>query len=127
MIKRGLRVGVVRLASVANEIAAALGVDPAPEVVISRRIKITFRSIGASRWPEQQQVDYALQIAAVARRILTGDNRRRVRRRVAESAIVVAFEDATVRRGCSIVGRWEIVSPVTASLSPRQSPNLLET
>ena len=116
MIRKRLRVGVVRYASVAQEIAAALGVDPAPDVVIARRINITFRSIGASRWPEQQQVDYALQIAAVARRILTDDNRRRVRRRVAESAIVVAFEDATIRRGCSITHRWEIVVPVTASL-----------
>lgn len=118
MIRKGLRVGVVRLASVANEIAAALGVDPAPDVVISRRINITFRSIGASRWPEQQQVDYALQVAQVARRILTGDNRRRVRRRVAESAIVVAFEDATIKRGCSIVGRWEAVIPVSGTVSP---------
>lgn len=115
MIRKRLRVGVVRYASVANQIAAALGVDPAPEVVIGRRINITFRSIGASRWPEQQQVDYALQVAAVARQILTGDNRRRLRRRVEESAIVVAFEDVTLRRGCSITARWESVIPVSAS------------
>ena len=114
---RRLRVGVVRYASVANQIAAALGVDRAPEVVVGARIKIIFRSLGASRWPEAQQLDYALQAAEAARRIITADARRMVRRRAAGSAIVVAFEDATLRRGCSIVARWECVVPATG-ISP---------
>jgi cysteine synthase len=108
-----LRVGVSRYLSVANRIAASLGVDPAPEVAVGGRVRIIFRSIGASRWPEAQQVDYALQVASVARQAMAADTRRLIRRRALGSAIVVVFEDATLRRGCSIVAKWECV--VTAS------------
>ena len=112
MLRKRLRVGVVRYASVANEIAAALGVQPPPEVVVGRRIRIVFRSIGAARWPEDRQVDYALHVAEIARGILAEDARRHIRRRIGGSAIVIVFEDATLRRGCSIVSRWEAVVPV---------------
>ena len=109
-----LRIGVTRYSSVANQIAGVLGVDPAPEVVLGRRITVTFRSIGASRWNEPQQLDYALQVAAVARQVLAGESRRTVRKRANSSAIVVIFEDATLRRGCSVTARWECVIPVTS-------------
>jgi hypothetical protein len=108
-----LRVGVIRYASVANQIAASLGVDPSPEVTLGARIKILFRSIGASRWPESQQVEFALQVADVARRVLSTDARRGVRKRASSSAIVVSFEDATLLRGCAVVSRWEAVVPAT--------------
>ena len=110
-----LRVGIVRYNSVANRIAAALGVDPAPEVVVGARLKIIFRSIGASRWPEDKQVEYALQVAEAARRAMAADSRRLIRRRAATRAIVVIFEDATLRRGCSVTARWEAVIPVSGS------------
>ena len=110
-----LRVGIARYLSVANRIAASLAVDQAPEVVVGARTRIVFRSIGASRWPESQQVDYALQVASVARQAMAADTRRTVRKRAESSAIVVVFEDATLRRGCSIVARWECVVPVSGS------------
>jgi hypothetical protein len=106
-----LRIGIVRYASIGNRIAAALGVDPAPEVVVGARIRIIFRSIGASRWPEAQQVDYALQVAEVARRSLSTDSRRLARRRAGTRAVVVIFEDVSLRRGCSLTSRWECVVP----------------
>ena len=117
MLRKRLRVGVVRYASVANQIAAVLGVDPAPGVTLGRRIKIIFRSIGASRWPEERQVEYALHVAAIAREVLADESRRRVRRRATDSAVVVIFEDATLRRGCSITARWEAVVPASGVVS----------
>jgi len=114
---RHLRVGIVRYLSVANRIAAALAIDRAPEVIIGPRTRIIFRSLGATRWSEQQQVDYALEVADVARRAIAADSRRAVRKRADSSAIVVMFEDATLKRGCSIVARWECVVPAPAGPS----------
>ena len=110
-----LRIGIVRYASVANNIAAALAVDRAPEVLIGARTKIIFRSLGAARWSEEQQISYALQVAAVARRAIAADSRRSVYKRAENSAMVVIFEDATLKRGCSIVSRWECVVPAASS------------
>jgi hypothetical protein len=39
-------------------------------------IKLTFRRLGASRWPEAQQIEYALRVAAIARTVLSADSRR---------------------------------------------------
>jgi hypothetical protein len=116
-----LRIGVVRYASAGNRIAAALGVEPPPEVVVGARVKITFRSIGASRWAEDRQVDFALQIADVARRAMEVDSRRVIRKRARARAIVIIFEDATLRRGCSLVSRWECVVPASGDRSTTQS------
>ncbi len=110
-----LRVGVVRYASVANQIASVLGVQPAPEVILGARTRVIFRSIGASRWPEPQQVDYALEVAGIARHAMAADNRRAVRKRADTSAIVVILEDATLRRGCSITARCECIVPASGA------------
>lgn len=110
-----LQIGVVRYASVAAAIAHALGVEPAPDCRIGHgRITLTFRRLGASRWSEAQQIDYALRAADVARRVLSADSRRAVRQRAAR-AIVVVYEDATLVRGCAVVARWECVVPTAAS------------
>ena len=107
-----LRVGVVRYASVGTAIGKALGIDPAPECRIGQgRITLTFRSIGATRWPETKQIEVALQIAAVARLVLSEDSRRTVRQRANDRAIVVAYEDAVLVRGCSVVAQWNCVVP----------------
>jgi hypothetical protein len=98
---------------VATEIASALGVEPAPDCRIGQgRITITFRRLGASRWPENQQIEYALRVVAVARTVLANDSRRAVRDRVAR-AIVVVYEDATLLRGCEVLARCECVVPTT--------------
>ena len=110
-----LRIGVVRYTSVGNRIAAALGVQPAPEVTLGARIKIVFRSIGASRWTEDRQVDFALQTTEIARRAIDTDSRRAIRKRARTSAVVVIFEDATLRLGCSLVSRWECVVPASGT------------
>jgi hypothetical protein len=111
-----LRVGVIRYASVANEIGQALGLDPPPDCRIGRgRITITFRGIGASRWPETRQVDYALRVTSIARQLLGADTRRAVNRRAHDRAIVVVFEDSTLVRGCSVVARWECVVAAAGS------------
>jgi hypothetical protein len=109
-----LQVGVVRYASVAAEIGRALGVESAPDCRIGQgRITLTFRSRGASRWPEAQQVEHALRVAAVARTVFAADPRRAVRQR-ATRAIVVVYEDATLIRGCEVLARWECVVPAAA-------------
>jgi len=106
-----LRVGVVRYASAATAIGRALAIDPAPDCRIGQgRIKLTFRRLGASRWPEAQQIEYALKVAGIARTVLSADSRRAVRERVTR-AIVVVYEDATLLRGCAVVSRWECVVP----------------
>jgi hypothetical protein len=112
-----IRVGIIRYSSVADRIAAALSIDHPPEVRIGVRTRIVFRTLGATRWPEQQQVEYALQVADIARGAIAADSRRRVRRRTQSNAIVVVFEDATVKRGCSIVARWECVVPAPGAVS----------
>jgi hypothetical protein len=108
-----LRAGLVRYASVAAEIAAALGVRPAPDCRIGQgRITITFRRLGASRWSEDRQIEYALRVAALARRVFANDSRRAVRERM-NRAIVVVYEDATLVRGCEVLARCECVVPTS--------------
>src|SRR6476661_10524268 len=104
-----LRVGVVRYGAMAAAIAQALHIEPAPDCRIGHgRITLTFRRMGASRWPEEQQIEQALRVAQIARDMLASDSRRAVRER-ATRAIVVVYEDATLVRGCAVVARWECV------------------
>jgi len=106
-----LKAGVVRYASVATEIASALGFEPAPECRIGHgRVTITFRHLGASRWSESEQIEHALHVAAVVRTVLANDSRRSVRDRVAR-AVVVVYQDAALVRGCDVSARWECVVP----------------
>jgi hypothetical protein len=106
-----LRVGVVRYASVGNAIARALGVDPPPECRIGQgRISLIFRGLGASRWPEERQIEYALRVARTAREIISVDSRRTIRNRRSR-AIVVVYEDNTLVRGCAVTSKWECVVP----------------
>lgn len=110
-----LKAGIVRYGSVGAAIARALGSEPTPNFRIDAgRITLTFRGVGASRWPEAQQIEYALRTATVARRVLADDTRRAVRGR-ATRAIVVVYEDSTLVRGCAVVSRWECVVPITAA------------
>jgi hypothetical protein len=51
-----------------------------------------------------------LRVAAVARTVLAGDDRRQLRRG-ATRAIVVAFKDAAVVQGCEVTARWECTVP----------------
>jgi hypothetical protein len=112
---RRLQIGIVRYLSVARAIGNALGIEPAPYIRIGhRRITLTFRSIGASRWPENQQMELALRAAATARAVLA-QNPRRGLRDPTTRAIVVVYEDASVVRGCAVVARWECVVPATSS------------
>ena len=109
-----LQGGVIRYASAAAAIGRALGVDPKPDCQIGRgRITLTFRRIGASRWSEEQQIEYAFRAVVVARAVLADDHRRAVRRR-ATRAIVVVYEDVTLVRGCEVLARWECVVPTGA-------------
>lgn len=106
-----LHVGIARYGSVATAIARALGVEPAPDCRIGQhRITLTFRRLGAWRWSGEQQIEYALRVAAVARAVLADDHRRAVRKRV-NRAIVVIYEDTSLVRGCEVVSRWECVIP----------------
>jgi hypothetical protein len=108
-----LKVGIVRYASVGRAIAQALGVNPPPDCRNGRgRITFRFRQTGASRWPENDRIQYALQVATVARNLLGADTRRTVRKRV-NRAIVVVFEDSDLDRGCDISSRWECIIPST--------------
>lgn len=108
-----LRIGIVRYAAVAEAIAGELAVDAVPDCRIGQgRVYITFRSIGASRWPEERQVEHALKAAAIARAVFSADRRTVVRRRL-RRAIVVVYEDATLVRGCSVTARWECVIPAS--------------
>jgi hypothetical protein len=102
---------VITFRSVGTAIAHALAVQPPPECRIAHgRTTITFRRLGASRWSEEQQIDYAIRAAAVARAVFENDDRRQVRR-AATNATVVVFEDATILHGCAVVARWECVVP----------------
>ena len=110
-----LHLGVSRYASVAAAIARAFGVEPAPDCQVGHgRLTLTFRRLGASRWPEARQVEYALGVAATTRAVLAADPRRAVRER-AQRAVVVVYEDAALVRGCAVVARWECVVPVAAT------------
>ena len=70
----------------------------------------TFRRIGAARWPEVQQMEFALRAAAVARAVLADDERRQLRRG-ATRAITIAFKDSAVLEGCEVTARWECTVP----------------
>jgi hypothetical protein len=106
-----IRVGIVRYKSVGRAIAQALGVNPPPDCRIGRgRITFRFRQTGASRWPDEQRINYALHVAETARSLLGADTRRSVRRRV-NRAVVVVFEDSHLDRGCDIASRWECIVP----------------
>ena len=110
-----LQVGVVRYRSLASAIGQALGIEPAPDCRIGQgRITVTFRRIGASRWSEEEQIEFALEASTIARTIIAGDHRRAIRRR-ANRAIVIVYEDITLVRGCEVVGRWECVVPAAAT------------
>jgi hypothetical protein len=107
-----LQLGIVRYASVAGAIAQMLGIEPVPECRIGQgRITVTFRSLGASRWPEADQIEHALRVADVTRAVLAKDRRRAVNRRATDRAIVVVYEDATLVRGCSVIMQWKCVVP----------------
>jgi hypothetical protein len=110
-----LKFGVVRYASVTNAIAHELGIDPPPDCRIGDgRTTLRFRQLGASRWTEARQADFALKVATIARRVFASDSRRAVRQR-AGRAIVVVYEDAGLARGCSVVARWECVVTADAT------------
>ena len=106
-----IQVGVVRWHSVATAIAHALGVHPAPDCRIGHgRITLTFRRLGASQWSQEQQMEFALKVATIARNVIGDDPRRAVRRR-ATRAIVVVYEDTRLIGGCEVIGKWECVIP----------------
>ncbi len=108
-----LRVGVVRYPSVATAVENAIGGSPAPEFRIGQwRTTLTFHGIGASRWPEHRQVEFALHVAGIARDALAAQWRRAVRS-YAERAIEVVYEDAALVEGCAVTSRWECVVPAS--------------
>jgi hypothetical protein len=114
-----IQVGVVRYPKVGAAIARALGGSSEPECRIGHgRVTLTFRRLGATHWPEAQQLEYALRAASVARSILASDARSAVRRR-AGRAIDIVYEDATLVQGYPVAARWECVvpaaQPVTSS------------
>lgn len=97
--------------SVGDAIGRALRVDPPPDCRIAHgRTTLTFRRLGAARWPEAEQMQFALRAAAVARAVLAGDHRRQLKRG-ASRAIVIAFKDAAVVQGCEVTARWECIVP----------------
>lgn len=113
-----VRFGIVRFASVAAAIEQAIGGEPLPRCEIGHgRIRLTFRGRGASRWPEAQQVTFAFQVAALARDVMSADERERVHARVSR-AILVAYEDAAVLPDCTVRGRWECLVMPSASPPP---------
>ena len=106
-----LQVGVVRYASAADAVKRELGFEIAPEVHIGRgRVYVTFRNLGASRWPLESQAEHAFQVAAVTRSVFARDDRWRVRSR-SRRAIVVVYEDTSLVRGCETTSRWECIIP----------------
>ena len=109
------RLEIRRFRSVGSAIARALGFEPPPDCRIEHgRATLTFRRLGATRWPEAQQIDYAVRAVNVARAVLADDRRRQVRR-AAKWATVVVYEDATSVDGCAVVARWECVVPAESS------------
>jgi hypothetical protein len=114
----GIRLGTVRYRSVARAIAQtiaqALQISPPPDCRIGRgRITLRFRQIGASLWPEDERIEYALHVAESVRSVLGADSRRLVRRRV-NRVVVVIFEDLALDRGCDVASRWECIVPSKA-------------
>lgn len=103
-----------RFSALGEEIAAGLGVRPAPDVRIGRgRTTIRYWQLGASGWTEARRIDHAMETAAVVRSMLASSSRWAVRRR-SSRAIVVIYEDALLANGCDIDARWECVVPVAA-------------
>ncbi len=97
--------------SVGDAIARVLRVDPAPDChILHGRTVITFRRIGAARWPEAQQMEFALRVADVTRAVLADEKRRQLRKG-ATRAIVIAFKDSAVVQGCEVTARWECTVP----------------
>jgi hypothetical protein len=102
---------VFRFRSTAEAIARALRIEPPPECRIQNgRTYLTFRRLGAARWPEAQQLDLVRRAVAVTRAVLADDERRQLRKS-APKAIVVAFEDATLVDGWPVTTRWECTVP----------------
>src|SRR5690348_13796530 len=97
--------------SVGDAIGRALRVDPPPDCrILHGRTVLTFRRLGAARWPEAQQMEFALRAATAARAVLADDSRRQIRKGAAR-AIVVAFKDSAVVQGCEVTARWECTVP----------------
>ena len=97
--------------SVGEAIARALHVESVPECrVVHGRVTLSFRRLGAARWPEAQQIELALRVVEAARVVLAGDTRWQLRRG-ATRAIVVIYEDSSVVQGCAATARWECAVP----------------
>jgi hypothetical protein len=97
--------------SVGEAVARALNVESVPECrVVHGRVTLTFRRLGAARWPEAQQIELALRVVEAARVVLAGDTRWQLRRG-ATRAIVVIYEDSSVVQGCAATARWECAVP----------------
>ena len=97
--------------SVGDAIARALRVDPSPDCrVLHGRTILTFRRLGAARWPEAQQMDLVRRAVAVTRAVLADDERRQLRQS-APKAIVVAFEDSALVDRWPVTTRWECTVP----------------
>lgn len=106
---------VVRFRSVAGAIARSLGTElPLDCRIENGRATLTVRRLGAARWPEAQQIEYAIRVADVARAVFADDTRRTVRRAAAWATVVV-YEDASIVQGCAVVSRWECVVPSVSS------------
>lgn len=106
-----LRGGFIRYGSIAKTIAQELTLESTPDCKIGGgRVYLTFRNVGATRWSLEQQAEHALRAAAVARAVFARDHRAPVRRRV-RRAIVVAYEDDSLVRGCAVTARWECIVP----------------
>jgi hypothetical protein len=102
---------VLSFRSVGDAIARALRVDPPPDCrIFHGRTVITFRRLGAARWPEPQQMEFALRAASITRAVLADDERRQLRRGAAR-AITIAYKDSAVVDGCEVTARWECTVP----------------
>ena len=97
--------------SVGEAVSRALNVDSVPECrIVHGRVTLTFRRLGAARWAEAQQIEFALRVVEAARVVLAGDTRWQLRRG-ATRAIVVIYEDSSVVQGCAATARWECAVP----------------
>jgi hypothetical protein len=102
---------VFRFRSIGEAVARALELQTVPDCrLVNTRVALTFRRMGASSWPEADQMELALRVAAAARTVLAADPRRQLRNGAAR-AIVVIYEDATVVQGCAVTARWECTVP----------------
>lgn len=118
-----IQVGVVRYPAVGAAIARALGGSPQPDCRIGHgRVTLTFRRLGATRWPEARQIEHALHAGTVAREVLASDRRSAVQRR-ATRAIQVIYEDASLAEGYPVTARWErvVVAPQSGASNARRS------